>query len=225
MKMKKLKCMFGNMKETNRLLLVFSFVSIAMVMARVVYTRELTFVSLVWNLFLAWIPFIISSRLRNGAGFRRNSILFTGWAFLWLLFYPNAPYIVTDLFHLSEVAGAPKWYDLLLIMNFALNGLILGILSLHHMHRMVAGMKGEAAGKAFLVAVIILAAFGVYLGRFERWNSWDDFTDTRGVLGNMAYIILHPAEHHGAYGFTLCFALFQGILYMLFSRVKWAEAK
>lgn len=223
--MKRLKRMFGKIKETNRLLLVFSLGSIAMVLARVVYTRELTFISLVWNLFLAWIPFIISSRLMNDNGQRRNSILFTGWAFLWLLFYPNAPYIVTDLFHLSEVEGAPKWYDLLLIMNFALNGLMLGILSLCHMHRMVTGLKGEAFGKVFLVTVLFLAAFGVYLGRFERWNSWDVFTDTRDILGNIAYIVLHPAEHHGAYGFTLCFALFQGILYMLFSRVKWDYKK
>jgi uncharacterized membrane protein len=217
--------MFGNIKETNRLLLVFSFVSIAMVLARVIYTRELTYMGLVWNLFLAWIPFLISSRLMKGAGFQRNSILFACWVFLWLLFYPNAPYIVTDLFHLSEVEGAPKWYDLLLILNFALNGLMLGIWSLHQMHRMVAGLKGEAFGKAFLVAVILVAAFGVYLGRFERWNSWDVFTDTRDVLCNIVYIILHPAEHHGAYGFTLCFALFQGILYILFSRVKWDYKK
>lgn len=212
---KRVKLVFLKMEEINIILLISSLVGIGMVVARIVYTRELAYAFLVWNLFLAWIPFEISSRLRKSTNLQNNNILLISWSSLWLLFYPNAPYIVTDLFHLTEIEGAPLWYDLILIMIFALNGLVFSILSLHDMHSIAVKKKDKTFGALFLVFIIVLTGFGVYLGRYERWNSWDLFIHTRELLSNIIYILLHPIKHARAYGFTLLFSVFMSIIYFM----------
>ena len=130
--------MFGiitRLKETNRLpiLLIFSLTTIlcvTLVAFRVQYTSRVTFVFLVWNIFLALIPYIISTVLV----LYHHKIKRAFWLWLpfavWLCFFPNAPYILTDLFHLHPRAGVPYWYDLALILFFAWNGLMLGFASM-----------------------------------------------------------------------------------------------
>lgn len=109
--------------------------SILLVAARVWRSHSLLYISLIWNLLLAWIPYAVSL-LATGKKrwFSHPAIFYTG-SLIWLLFFPNAPYIITDLFHLEQRPGIPLWFDLLLIFSFAWNGLIFGYLSLMKMER------------------------------------------------------------------------------------------
>ena len=100
--------------------------SILLLIARVLVTEEITYLFLPWNLFLAWVPLLITRWLQNDIRLMEKK-----WAFLlllgiWLLFIPNSFYIITDLFHLTHIDSAPKWFDLLLLFSFAWNGLLLG---------------------------------------------------------------------------------------------------
>lgn len=135
-------------------------------------TNEYAF--LIWNLFLAWIPLGMAYAVSLAK--KRRYVLFTVplAAVLWLLFFPNAPYILTDLQHLSYPhSGVPVWFDMLLINWFAWTGLLLGVFSLFMMHDIVRRIIGRIAGWVFVISVSTLSGLGIYMGRFLRWNSWD----------------------------------------------------
>jgi uncharacterized membrane protein len=92
---------------------------------------------------------------------------------LWLLFFPNAPYMVTDFIHLGESPTVPLWYDGLMLSSFAWTALLLGFASVYLVQMTVRGILGLAWSWVLVAAAFVVASFGVYLGRFGRFNSWD----------------------------------------------------
>ncbi len=155
-------------------------------------TTEYAF--LIWNLFLAWIPLGMAYTVSFTK--KRRYVLLTApfTAFLWLLFFPNAPYILTDLQHLSRPhTGVPVWFDMLLINWFAWTGILLGVFSLFMMHDIVRRIIGRWAGWVFVLVVSTLSGLGIYLGRFLRWNSWDLLFHPLELVGNLIQYALNPS--------------------------------
>ncbi|WP_159887255.1 DUF1361 domain-containing protein [Paenibacillus puerhi] len=143
---------------------------------------------LLWNLFLAWIPYILSSAalLLYNRLYRFPVILLTLLAAVWILFLPNAPYIITDLIHLTILKdnySAEGWYtffywfDFLIILLIAWNGLLLGFVSMYHWHFILRERLGSLLSWFFVAAVSLLSAYGILLGREYRLNSWDVLAD------------------------------------------------
>lgn len=193
--------------------------SILLVSARILKSGELLYISLIWNLFLAWIPYGISVFVKARPAWFRTKLAFAAAAAAWLLFFPNAPYIITDLFHLKPQPRIPVWYDLLLIFSFAWNGLILGYLSLMHMEHEIHRRFGPKLARGFTVAVIALGAYGVFLGRYLRWNSWDLFTNPFSLVMKMGHMALHPLRFSGAWGMTFLMAALTGIIYVTLKKL------
>jgi len=138
---------------------------------------------LIWNLFLAWIPFIISY-VTYAAVLNRRQVLILApiAAFFWLIFFPNAPYILTDFQHLAgNWRDVPVWYDVILLIWFSFTGLMLGMTSLFMMQEIIRRAFGCWTGWGFVTIVTVLSSTGVYVGRFLRWNSWDIFRDFSGM--------------------------------------------
>ena len=130
---------------------------------------------LIWNLFLAWIPFMIAY-FTYTAPLRRKQIyvVLPIAAFVWLIFFPNAPYILTDFQHLSGVwRDVPVWYDVMLLIWFAFTGLLLGMVSLFLMQEIIRREFGNWVGWGFAAVVAGLSSTGIYMGRFLCWNPWD----------------------------------------------------
>ncbi|MGE3313143.1 MAG: DUF1361 domain-containing protein [Limisphaerales bacterium] len=127
---------------------------------------------LVWNLVLAVVPLALAvgvdALVRN-----RREIPALALGVPWLLFLPNAPYILTDFIHLQHPFHPWTWGHLLLLVWFSFAGLASGVLSLHIVHRCVAERLGPMVGWMFVGGVSLLTGLGVALGRFQRWNSWD----------------------------------------------------
>ena len=171
-------------------LALLSLFSVALILVRYVYSSEPLFGGLIWNLVLAWIPFGLSILIydRHRAGVRPVALL--PLAALWLLFLPNAPYILTDFKHLVPSPVVPLWVDIVVIAAPAWTGLLLGFLSLYLVQSVVRSLAGARVAWVAAVGVLGLASFGIYLGRVLRWNSWDVLTDPRlvfhlnGVLGD-----------------------------------------
>jgi len=173
--MKLLSLFFRRERAAPMLALTFaSAVCAVLVLARIVTTGRPFYGLLIWNLFLAWLPLIFAvlahERCQNGA---KPGVKFALLAIAWLLFFPNAPYIFTDLIHLTTYFAGHFWVDLALILTCALTGLVIGFLSLYLMQSVVARMFGRATSWFFIAAVTALGSFGIFLGRFLRFNRWD----------------------------------------------------
>ncbi len=167
---------------------------------------------LVFNLVLAWIPFVLSLVVydRVKAGRRGAATVAIGGT--WVLFLPNAPYIVTDLIHLPEWGGQPLWYDATMYIGFAWTGLMLGLVSLYLVHRAVRTAWGATAGWTVAGSAAVLTGVGIYLGRFLRWNSWDIVTQPTAVVGDLARIVVNPLGTPAA--ITAIFAAFFAVMYL-----------
>ena len=165
------------MKNQLYLLGLLSSVSIVMVIGRVAGVENLGGIFLIWNLFLAWLPlgiaYLVGDMWRQRYIGRRGVIVGVG---IWLLFFPNAPYLITDLIHLKAAPDHLIWYDALMSFSFALSGLLTGLYSLLKVHRLVEKIWNSLIAWVTVSGSLVLSSYGVYLGRFGRWNSWDIVT-------------------------------------------------
>jgi uncharacterized membrane protein len=184
------------------------FVCLALIRLRIVISGHYYFRFLVWNLFLAFVPYVVSTATRVITNKTNSLIVLLAGAALWLLFFPNAPYIVTDLFHLRPRADAPYWFDLLLIYTFAWTGLMLGFASLLDFHEVISNRFNAFTGNVFVVGSLLLSGFGIYLGRFERWNSWDVVYHPKKLAYNILKPILNPQDNLRVWFVTAAFSAF-----------------
>jgi uncharacterized membrane protein len=152
-----------------------------LVLVRNIQTGNPNFRYLVWNLCLAWVPFVLALLFYDGQRRGMRAPRLAALGALWLVFFPNGPYIVTDFVHLSRDSLSPLWFDGLTIGAFAATGLLLGLGSLY----LVQSAVRRELGWIVVGATIVLGSIGVYLGRFVRLNSWDFFTNPHYV----AYLV------------------------------------
>ena len=177
-----------------------------MVAVRVNRTGSGYYLFLLGNLFLACIPLFLSTTLRIANRLRVPWAINLALSGLWLLFLPNAPYILTDILHLPRSSDAPAWYDLALLLSCSGTGLLVGYLSLIDMQGMVARRFSPLTGWIFALVSLGLSGFAIYLGRFLRWNSWDVLVaPTR--LFSIATGLMHPFGNTRAISVTLIFGV------------------
>jgi len=181
--------------------------SVLLVAGRVLMSGRWHFVFMLWNLFLALVPYGLSTLLGLARGPLRARLLLPVGA-IWLLFFPNAPYIITDLFHLDTRPDVPLWYDLALIMSCAWNGLMLAYASLSDMQQLVQRRLGFGAGWAFATLALMLSSFGIYLGRYLRFNSWHVVTNPLTLFYDIVDRFIHPFGYPRTWGVTVVFGVF-----------------
>lgn len=183
---------------------------------RVFRAHSFTYRYLIWNLFLAWLPALGAFAAHNLHRRRSwlNWPLIGGLAIFWLAFFPNAPYLITDLMHLRQNTVVPLWFDLILFVAFAWTGFFLGLVSLLLMQEIVRKVAGIRASWLFALMVLGLSSFGIYLGRFLRWNSWDLFLNPGRLLINVSDQAQDPFTRFQAFVFSLLFAGFFLSMYM-----------
>lgn len=186
-----------------------------LVIVRKFYSGTTSYTFYFWNLILAWVP-LLAALLFYGLAARRSRrwLVMCGAAVTWFLFFPNAPYIVTDLVHLRVRPPVPYWYDIICVMAFAQTGLFVGYLSLYLMQEVVRAWLGRWCGWIFALAMMGLSAFGIYLGRFLRWNSWDAFTDPLDTLREAARVA-NPWNNTQPLAFSATFFAFSLVCYLI----------
>ncbi len=192
------------------LLLAASLVCLGLLVFRMWYSRGVHYWFLAWNLTLAWVPLVVAGLAYELSRQRRRSahVVVVLSALVWLVFFPNAPYILTDFLHLGSMGDIiPGWYDVLMLFWFAWAGLMLGIVSLYLMQDIVQRWIGSAAGWTFVVLAAALGSLGIYAGRFLRWNSWDLLRRPGVLAGELAGRVTDPANQPRLLGFTVVFAL------------------
>ncbi len=201
-------------------LLLSTLLSVGLFAFRVSYSGKWYYDNLPWNLFLAWVPYVCSvwavawGRLYPS---RWWMLLLPGA--LWLVFFPNAPYIVTDFYHLEKRPPIPLWYDIGLLTVFAWTGCFLAITSLRAMQMLVRRWTNRFVSWIFVAIALGLSGVGVYLGRFERWNSWDLFLHPTRVLEDLAVPLMNPWNNLRFVGFSLVFTAALLVIYVIFVSV------
>jgi uncharacterized membrane protein len=203
------------------LLSLFTLVTIGV---RVAYTGTLGHAGIAWNLVLAWIPVVLALLVydRARAGAAQPKVLALGA--LWLLFFPNAPYIVTDLKHIDGGASVPVWYDVVLFSSAAWTGLVLGFLSLYLIQTVVRRSLGPSLAWAFVAVTLVLTSLGMYIGRFLRLNSWDVFVQPQTLFAGVLRGIADPAAHPRTVAVTILFTAFLVATYLVFYAFAYASA-
>lgn len=206
-------------------ILLSSGLAISIYLVRVfISSSYVVYANLIWNLFLAWIPYLFSML---AAVLHLNLPRQWWWllipGLIWLVFFPNAPYLVTDFLHLEKRPFIPIWYDILLLASFAWTGIFLAITSLRTIQTIIKDYLGVTISWFFSGFVLSLSGLGIYLGRFERWNSWDLLLHPKSILIDIAKRFLNPFDHLGFFGFTILFTAFLVICYWMFVSLRHLE--
>jgi len=175
-------------------------------------TQENMYIFLNWNLFLAFIPWGLSSLLIIYPKMQKKIFLIIILP-LWLLFFPNTIYILTDIIHLRHTNYHIFWYDLFLVLSFALTGLFLGLISLLDIDKILTKYFKVRIRSLIIIAIIFVSSFGVYLGRFLRWNSWDIINQPFALLYDVAHNIIFPLQHIKTWMVTILLGILFNIIY------------
>ena len=196
------------MSFSKKIIIPLAF-TLSLLIIRILLSNELTYIFLAWNLFLAWIPFALSQKI-SSINNRWKILIVTA---LWLLFLPNAPYIITDFLHLKQRTPIPYWYDILLLFSAALNGLLLGLSSLLTVEKFLLNRYGSKISGIIILCSFFLCSFGVYIGRYLRWNSWDIIVNPSDVAGDILNRVFNPFDHFGTWAVTFLFGSFFYVMY------------
>lgn len=195
-------------KKQNPVLILLAIVSLTLILLRVKITQEVYLLFLIWNLFLAYIPYFLSSEIKNIVP---GTFTFYSVLLIWLLFLPNSFYLITDFVHLHHVTKFQFVFDAILLSCFTVAGFYSGILSLFTIQFLLQ-MKYTVKKSWLLIGTIVyLSAFGIYLGRILRFNSWDILRHPFSLFSN-SYKSIQNSE-------TLLFTIVLGTFILLSYRL------
>lgn len=196
-------------------ILILIILAVLLIAGRVVFTGSQYYIFLIWNIFLAFVPFVISGALVRFLSDKKKylSFIIVG-GILWLFTFPNAPYLVTDVIHLRQNHMAPVWFDAMLLFVCAWIGMIFALYSLEHIEKVLLAFFSKIKSQIILAILILISSFGIYVGRFLRWNSWDVVASPNSLSKDIWIILSHPSLHLEAYGLTFSMFLFIGLSYI-----------
>jgi uncharacterized membrane protein len=168
---------------------------------------------LIWNLFLAFLPLLFAWLLYQFAA-KMNKVVIILCSLVWLLFYPNAPYMISDLIHVQQLDPLVL-YDAMIIFSFAILALFFGFYSLKIIHVLYQQIAGRKTAHTVVWVSIILSSAGIYLGRILRLNSWDLFTHPLQVLATIFEHLFPVGKNPTTYIIIVLYSVIQFILLIM----------
>ncbi len=197
----------------NRILFIFIVFIAVLITARIAYSGSIRFIFIGWNIFLAWIPYALSNYFVVYAKKEKWKQLFLFAS--WLLFFPNALYIVTDLIHLEESTNVPVWYDAILLFASSFIGLIMAFVSLLKVEHFLNGIFSKKMISVIIPTILFIGSFGVFLGRFQRWNSWDVLHNPLALTMDILKRCISPVDNMKTWVITIILTALYSLLYFL----------
>lgn len=206
--MKTIKTAINDQFRHNGILIAMGCFAVCLLLTRLVITHSAFYFFLVWNIFLAYLPLALTGYVIDRPQLLEKNIYFWPLFFTWLIFLPNAPYIITDFIHLKRESNVPVWFDVLLLISFSLSGLLFGIKSMKHMFYILAIRFNYLAVWVFMFIISLLTGFGIYLGRFLRYNSWDILHRPLEIIESVFRGLTSCPDYKTSWGMTLGFGIF-----------------
>lgn len=206
------------------ILLLLSFMGVFMVILRYAVTERAEFLYFIWNLFLSWIPLVVSIIMTYiySSKMRGKLIFLLPLGVIWLLFYPNAPYMITDFIHFRNNYTFLIWYDLVIYATFIWTSYLLGFVSVFLIKRIVAKATNKFISWIFMIFVLFLSSYAIYIGRFIRLNSWDALFNPKYIFNifikNINKYSIIFSLIYGAL-LTLTYAFLYGLTYLKLEKI------
>ncbi|AXG74872.1 DUF1361 domain-containing protein [Flavobacterium arcticum] len=210
--MKTLRLTFTNTFKQHYALLYLALFCTALLLVRAKLTHSMFYSFLIWNLFLAYLPLLVSLLMINNVKLMEKRIYYYPLLLCWLLLLPNAPYIITDFIHLKKVSTVPIWYDVLLLISFSTGGILAGLASMKHIFSIITIKTNPLVAWFSIAITCFLSGFGIYLGRFLRYNSWDVLSKPLTLTND----VLQSFTSTTPLGITLGFGCFLLLLFHLY---------
>lgn len=177
---------------------------------RVFIHWDMIYLFLVWNLFLAWIAYPVAEvMLRTKRWYVAMLALSMS-----MLFLPNAAYLVTDLIHFRKSTKIDPWFDLVLFSTYAITGLVLTFYTVKRLTRGLSQYLTERWLPVSQFAIFTAIGIGIYLGRVERFNSWDAVLNPLDFLNSLIWIGFSD-QRYELLGFSALYAAFTGLTYIV----------
>jgi len=193
-----------------------TLVSIVLFCAGAIANHSLKFAYLIANLFLAWVPLLLTILLIKSL---RKYVWSSYWplliTLLWLIMLPNSFYMISDYVHVHDVGRHNLLYDIVMFTSFIFTAVLLGFSSLYMTHAELRKRMKLRSSFILVGIIIFLCSFGIYLGRDLRWNSWDVFFNPAGILFDVSDHIIHPLNNGELLTTTLSFFVLIGSLYIV----------
>lgn len=205
--------------KITRLLLQLSMLSCILLAYRIFKSGSLSYIFLAWNLFLAWIPYLLSAYAIKEKNSSRFSPGESVRCVSWLLFLPNAPYILTDFVHFRVRVPLPFWFDILLLLSFSLTGLLLFMFSFYTFSFKILGVFRVKYQKLITYSLFGVCGYGLYLGRCLRYNSWDVLSNPFNLVASIFRSLTDPHWFKETFGMSILFGLFLYFGYKVFLRI------
>jgi uncharacterized membrane protein len=169
---------------------------------------------LLWNLFLGFLPFAFAYLLLVFNSIYQNNLLLYVMSLVWLLFYPNAPYMITDFIHI-QAESTTVIYDTLVIFSIAILSLFYGFFSLKIIHQIWKTRFSAKIATFAIIAALLLSSLGIYLGRILRLNSWDFFLHPLHTVESTLNHMWPVSENATTYYIVFLFTFIQGAMLVM----------
>jgi uncharacterized membrane protein len=202
--------LFNTNRKNNTLLILFSIYCLTLLVVRAKLTQSIFLFFLIWNLFLAIIPYMMIVTLKSSVSILKSKFKTGAYLFVWLLFLPNSFYIITDFVHLSQSNNNTFWFDLIVLSSYAFMGFTLGLLSLSEFEKIVKPSFSSKIIRIIIPVVCFLCGIGIYIGRILRYNSWDIISNPFDLVND----ILSKLVSIDAFLFSLHFGFFIYLFYV-----------
>jgi len=217
------------LKTSNKLsailiLGISSTFSVFLSVMRIIYTDSPVFKFMNWNLFLAFLPWATLQLFYLFPKTQGIKLIKVPILLLWLLFLPNAPYILTDLIHVGRSSYTFVWYDMFLVLSFSFSGLLFGFMSLLDFKDIISKYRKPFTVKLLISGIIFLSSFGVYLGRVLRWNSWDIINQPLEILTDVLQRFTQPLSYPNTWVFTIIFGIVLNLIFWSAISIKFEKA-
>ena len=183
------------------------------------FSKSINYIFLPWNLWLAWIPLWLAMLMVRES----KPVKLLVYLAVWLVFFPNAPYIITDFLHLKPRGDIPFWFDTLLIYSYSFTGLLLGILSALLVFKKLKDFFPSVVARGFMLLTMVISGYGIYVGRFLRYNSWNLLTNPIQIIGDTISRLIHPASYPRTYGVTLMAGILLSLVFFIFESFLLAD--
>lgn len=207
-------------KREFLVLSVLSLFCFSLLIIRAKASNSIFFFFLIWNLFLGFLPYFFSQMMLYSLKIRVNRWYRIIGLLIWLLFLPNSFYLLTDFFHLNKFNSVPVWFDLMMVSSFSLTGFLFGIFSLFTIEKLLRNHYSVSISKIILLTSLYLTAFGIYLGRYLRFNSWDVLSNPIDLMNScINCLFIRDVQN-----FTFGFGTFLWVIYFVATSMKKMEA-